>query len=118
MRPKTSQAVIDGFSAIIDAQDKKGIEKYGRNVDDAIDEDYNWQIMALEESADQLKYLVKEVKMLEKKLREERTRRIYLENWHQRNMNYEDKPPVMNKDEYLRLGLNGVSPFKLEGESK
>ncbi|MEK5175105.1 hypothetical protein NST63_18060 [Heyndrickxia sp. FSL W8-0496] len=89
MRPKTSQAVIDGFAAIIDAQDQKGIQKYGRNIDDAIDEDYDWKLMALEESADQLKYLVREVKMLKNKLREEKKRRMELEKWHQRNMNFE-----------------------------
>ncbi|PKR86122.1 hypothetical protein [Heyndrickxia camelliae] len=95
MRPRISQAVIDEFSAIIDAQDKKGIDKYGRSIDDAIDEDYDWKLMALEESADQLKYLVREVKMLEKKLKEERERRLLLEKWHTRNMNFEDVPEVV-----------------------
>lgn len=78
MRPKISQDVIDGFTAIIDAQDKKGIAKYGRTIDDAVDEDYDWKLMALEESADQLKYLVREVKRLEKELAKEREKnRVY-----------------------------------------
>jgi chromosome segregation ATPase len=64
-RPKTTQAVIDGFAKILDAQDDKGIKKYGTTMDEAIDENYDWRIMALEETADLQKYLVKEIKRLE-----------------------------------------------------
>lgn len=81
-RPRISQMVINEFTALVDAQDSKGIEKYGRTIDDAIDEDYDWRVMALEECADQLKYLVRDVKRLEKQLRNEKAQRIYLEKMH------------------------------------
>ncbi len=60
-RPKTSQMVIDEFATIIDSQDKKGIEKYGKTIDEADDKKYDWQLMALEEAADLQKYLVKRI---------------------------------------------------------
>jgi chromosome segregation ATPase len=65
LRPKTTQAVIDGFSKLLDAQDDKGIKKYGTTIDEAEDAEYDWRIMALEETADLQKYLVKEIKRLE-----------------------------------------------------
>ena len=64
-RPLVSQTVIDEFSKIIDAQDKKGFEKYGRTIDDAIDEEYNWELMALEETADLQEYLVRRIAELQ-----------------------------------------------------
>ena len=64
-RPQTSQAVIDGFTRIIDSQDEKGLAKYGRDIDDAKDKDWDWKLMALEEAADYSKYLIKEIKRLE-----------------------------------------------------
>lgn len=74
-RPKISQMAIEGFVNIVDAQDIKGLQKYGTSIDDAIDEDYDWKIMALEESADQIKYLTKEIIRLEKELKLERSKR-------------------------------------------
>jgi cell division protein FtsB len=64
-RPEVTQRVIDGFAAILDSQDKKGIEKYNRTIDDAEDKDYDWRLMALEEAADLQKYNVKEIMRLE-----------------------------------------------------
>jgi hypothetical protein len=67
-RPTTSQMVINEFARIIDSQDEKGILKYGETIDDAADQDYNWELMALEETADLQKYLVKRIKQLNKQL--------------------------------------------------
>jgi hypothetical protein len=69
-RPKTTQAVIDGFSKLLDAQDDKGIKKYGTTIDEAeIDEEtgepWDWRLMAMEELCDYSKYQVKEIKRLE-----------------------------------------------------
>jgi hypothetical protein len=64
-RPKTSQMVIDEFTKIVDYQDVKGFEKYGKSIDEANDDDYSWPIMALEEAADLQKYLVKEIQKLQ-----------------------------------------------------
>lgn len=88
-RPKTSQIVIDEFSKIIDQQDLKGLEKYNKTIDEAVDEDYDWKTMALEEAADLQKYLVREIKVLKKLLKEERARVKQLEIWHNRNINFE-----------------------------
>lgn len=60
-RPLTSQIVIDNFIDIIDSQDKKGFEKYGKSIDEASNQDYNWELMALEETADLQKYLVRRI---------------------------------------------------------
>ncbi|CEG29591.1 hypothetical protein [Bacillus sp. B-jedd] len=63
IRPVTSQTVIEEFSKIIDSQDEKGMQKYGESIDSA--EGYDWKLMALEETADLQKYLVKEIRRLE-----------------------------------------------------
>lgn len=67
-RPKSSQMVIDGFTEIVDSQDEKGFEKYKVTLDDARDEDYDWKLMALEESVDLQKYLVMRILELEKEI--------------------------------------------------
>ncbi|WP_284037441.1 hypothetical protein [Neobacillus sp. 114] len=60
-RPLTSQMVIDEFTKIIDLQDEKGFKKYGTTIDQADNKDYNWELMALEETADLQKYLVRRI---------------------------------------------------------
>ena len=55
----TSEIVIKEFSKIIDSQEQKGIEKYGKTIDEA--KNYDWKLMALEEAADLQKYLIKEI---------------------------------------------------------
>ncbi|MCM3763468.1 hypothetical protein [Neobacillus niacini] len=60
-RPLTSQIVIDEFTKIIDSQDEKGFKKYGTTIDQANNKDYNWELMALEETADLQKYLVRRI---------------------------------------------------------
>jgi hypothetical protein len=60
MRPKTAQTVIDTFTKLIDEQCSKGLSKYGTTIDEAKDENYDWNRMALEEAIDLNQYLVKE----------------------------------------------------------
>jgi hypothetical protein len=67
-RPVISQMVINEFSKVVDSQDEKGIEKYNRTIDDAKDEDYDWNIMALEESVDLNKYAVRRILQLMKEV--------------------------------------------------
>ena len=69
-RPETSQTVIDEFTKVVDSQDDKGFLKYNTTIDEAKDEDYNWELMALEETADLQKYLVKRIKELNKRIKE------------------------------------------------
>lgn len=63
-RPQITQRVLDIIADLLDAQDEKGIAKYGKTIDDA--EDYDWNVMAMEEMADGLKYLVKRIVQLER----------------------------------------------------
>lgn len=58
-RPAITQRVIDTFAKVLDDQDVKGIEKYKQTIDEA--EGYDWKLMALEEAADLVKYLMKEL---------------------------------------------------------
>jgi hypothetical protein len=89
-RPKISEMVLGVISTLIDSQDEKGMKKYGESIDDAqFDEDgneYDWNVMALEEMVDGMKYMMKENEKLrknnqwlEKKLRDERYQRMVLE---------------------------------------
>jgi hypothetical protein len=60
--------VINEFSKVVDSQDEKGIEKYNRTIDDAKDEDYDWNIMALEEAVDLNKYAIRRILQLMKEV--------------------------------------------------
>ena len=45
----------------IDAQNEKGMKKYGQTLEDCPADDYNWQKMALEEAIDLMQYQQKEI---------------------------------------------------------
>lgn len=63
-RPITTQRVID----MLDAQNAKGVAKYGTTIDEAQDGSYDWRIMAMEEMIDGLQYQQKEIMRLESEL--------------------------------------------------
>jgi hypothetical protein len=69
MRPKTAQTVIDTFTKLIDEQCSKGLSKYGTTIDEAKDENYDWNRMALEEAVDLSQYLVREVGKLQEQIK-------------------------------------------------
>jgi hypothetical protein len=69
MRPKTAQTVIDTFTKLIDEQCSKGLSKYGTTIDEAQDENYDWNRMALEEAVDLSQYLVREVGKLQEQIK-------------------------------------------------
>ena len=69
-RPLVTQKVIDTFASVLDAQDEKGLEKYGVSIDEAKHEEYDWNVMALEEVADFTKYMVKENQKLRLEIQE------------------------------------------------
>lgn len=58
-RPKVTQQVIDTFAQFLDDQDAKGYVKYGVTINEAKNEHYDWNVMALEELADFTKYMAK-----------------------------------------------------------
>lgn len=68
-RPIVSQKVIDIISNVVDSQDQKGMEKYGKTIDQAHDHNYDWQMMAIEELVDAMKYMVKENERLARELK-------------------------------------------------
>lgn len=78
-RPQISQTVIDTFSRLVDNQDVKGIAKYGETIDEASDSQYDWLMMALEESVDLTKYLTKEIVKLRKEKHKLESLIAYLE---------------------------------------
>ncbi|MBO0961464.1 hypothetical protein J1P26_17295 [Neobacillus sp. MM2021_6] len=92
-RPITSQIVIDEFAKIVDAQDDKGLKKYQTTIDEAKNENYNWELMALEETADLQKYLVKRIVELTCQLVEAKARIKELES----------KRPIVKKANYMDL---------------
>lgn len=75
-RPLTSQTVIDEFAKIVDAQDIKGFKKYGTTIDEASDTNYNWELMALEETADLQKYLVRRIMQQEEEIQKAKEREL------------------------------------------
>lgn len=82
-RPQISEIVISEFTKIIDSQDSKRIEKYGKSIDEASNKDYDWKLMALEEAADLQKYLVKEIVKLRSELHVLKSKswfKVYSEN--------------------------------------
>lgn len=62
--PVTSQMVVEMIETHLQEQCDKGIHKYGQTIDQAKDQDYNWQGMAMEELIDGIQYLMKENKRL------------------------------------------------------
>ena len=81
-RPQVSQRIINVFAEIVDKQDAKGLAKYGRSIDDAVDEEYDWNEMVVEECADAFKYLVRQNMKLSKQYQKalEGNRKLQLEN--------------------------------------
>ncbi|OMF32358.1 MULTISPECIES: hypothetical protein [Paenibacillus] len=63
-RPEVTQRIIE----LLDKQNEKGLKKYGTTIDQVSDMAYDWKLMALEEAADLIQYLQKEVIRLERLL--------------------------------------------------
>ncbi|MMZ50561.1 hypothetical protein D1872_122790 [compost metagenome] len=64
VRPEVTQRIIE----LLDKQNEKGLRKYGTTIDQVPDTAYDWKLMALEEAADLIQYLQKEVMRLERLL--------------------------------------------------
>jgi hypothetical protein len=54
------EKVLATIEKVYDQQDEKGLEKYGLTLDQAVDDNYNWQAMINEELIDAIKYVIKE----------------------------------------------------------
>lgn len=55
-----TQMVLNVMENLLTSQDIKGKDKYGRTLDTVPLEEYDWNLMAIEEMADGLKYLMME----------------------------------------------------------
>lgn len=60
MLTKTSERVLEIIKLHLVEQNEKGIVKYGKNIDEAIDGNYDWNTMVIEELVDGIQYVVKE----------------------------------------------------------
>ncbi|WP_017728548.1 hypothetical protein [Halalkalibacterium ligniniphilum] len=68
MIPNTSREVLNIIAKQLDKQNSKGLSTYGTTIDEASNDDYNWNDEALAELADACQYLVKENKRLRVKV--------------------------------------------------
>lgn len=67
-RTEISEMVLGVIATVLDSQDEKGIEKYGKSLDAVSLDSYDWREMALEELADCIKYLLMENMRLRREL--------------------------------------------------
>lgn len=67
-------SVKDVINRVLDKQNAKGIATYGQTLDECPEDAYEWKMMAIEELVDGMQYLAKENQMLEKQLRQEKTK--------------------------------------------
>ena len=58
--PETSKNVVRLIVEKLVYQNSKGLEKYGENIDEVGDVEYDWQDMAMEELIDGIQYVLKE----------------------------------------------------------
>ncbi|MNC09459.1 hypothetical protein D3C75_570820 [compost metagenome] len=63
-RPEVTNRII----TLMDAQNAKGLAKYGTTIDEAKDANYDWLLMAMEELIDLVQYQQKEIMRLERLL--------------------------------------------------
>lgn len=110
MRTHIGQIVLDMVGALMDAQDDKGFSKYGETLDDVHYDSYDWQIMAMEEMVDGMKYLMMENQKLKVLLKEQENRMMFkdFQEMSKRTIPLVtvDNPEDMIKSNYA-LGLNG-----------
>jgi hypothetical protein len=59
-RTKITDIVLGVIANLMDSQDVKGFKKYGKTLDVVPLDAYDWDLMAMEEMVDGLKYLMME----------------------------------------------------------
>lgn len=86
---KIATRVMGLIEGKLEYQLNKGHGKYNHTLDDCSDDKFNWDHMVQEELIDGMQYLVKQNGILKRQLQEEIEKRMKLEKWYQRNMNFE-----------------------------
>ena len=59
--PTIKDKVLYNIKALMDAQNEKGLKKYGQSLDDCPSYQHDWKIMIIEELIDALQYQQKEI---------------------------------------------------------
>jgi hypothetical protein len=83
MLSETSKTIVGIIIDQLEKGDKKGLKEYGVSIDDADDVKYQWNLEAMQEMADALKYQQKEIEFLKqrnKDLRQKSWYQVYVEN--------------------------------------
>ena len=62
--------ILNLIGSQLDKQNAKGLATYNKRLEDCNDDDYNWQLMALEELIDALQYQQMEIRRLTNLLNE------------------------------------------------
>lgn len=78
--------VMDMLKERVEVQLNKGYSKYHQTLDQCPDEAYDWNSMLIEELIDGIQYLVKQNRILKRKLLQETARRIALEKAMRKDM--------------------------------
>lgn len=70
MRTHISQLILGVISTHLDERNAKGFDEYKETLDDVPFENYDWNLMALEEMTDCAQYLMKENLRLREEIRQ------------------------------------------------
>jgi len=110
MRTHIGQLLLGIVGTQLDKQNAKGFEKYKETLDDVEYEEYDWNVMVIEELIDGMQYMIKENLRLREKLQENENMnfKMYQEMSKRTMPTHEGFSHVdrMNKSNYA-LGLNG-----------
>ncbi|MED4885041.1 hypothetical protein [Bacillus smithii] len=81
-----ANTVMNVLKERLEIQLNKGYSKYHQTLDECPDEAYDWDSMLIEELIDGIQYLVKQNRILKRKLLQETARRIALEKAMRKDM--------------------------------
>ena len=70
MKTQIGQRTLRIIEAVLDMQNEKGFEKYKETLDDVEFDEYDWNVMVIEELIDAMQYMVKENERLKQRLKE------------------------------------------------
>jgi FtsZ-binding cell division protein ZapB len=105
MLSETSKTIVGIIIDQLEKGDKKGRKEYGISIDNAEDIKYNWNLEAMQEMADALKYQQKEIEFLKqrnKDLRQKTWYPVYEENLLLKQENNKLKVAIVSVQEFTK----------------
>jgi FtsZ-binding cell division protein ZapB len=105
MLSETSKKIVEIIIDHLEKGDQNGIKEYGVSIDDVEDVKYNWNLEAMEEMADALKYQQKEIEFLKqrnKDLRQKTWYPVYEENLYLKQENNMLKVAIASVQEFTK----------------